>query len=151
MFKSEILPFAALSAAKLYEIMQLRNAVFVVEQNCVYQDADGIDPDCLHVMVRDDASLAGYCRLVPPGLKYPEWSIGRVITAPSARGKGVGHSLMQAAIPAIEQQGGAAIRISAQKYLEKFYSGYGFKPVGQDYLEDNIPHIEMLRPQSNRT
>lgn len=134
--------FADLSVQELYAILRLRSEVFVVEQNCVYQDLDGYDPDCLHVMLNYNDQLAAYCRLVPPGLKYPEWSIGRVITAPSARGLGLGHTLLQAAM---ERIGAQPIRISAQSHLDKFYAGHGFAAVGTPYMEDNIPHIEMLR------
>lgn len=141
-----IKPFAALSVNELYEILRLRNQVFVVEQACIYQDADGKDPDCLHVTIQNDGILAAYCRLKPPGQRYKEWSIGRLITSPQARGKGFGHILVKEGINEICRLGGKEIVISAQIYLEKFYQGHGFVSSGQPYLEDNIEHIEMRRP-----
>jgi ElaA protein len=138
-------PFSALSTAELYALLQLRAAVFVVEQNCVYQDLDGHDQNSLHVMGWEDGVLLAYCRVLPPGEKYAEWAIGRVVTSPKGRGRGLGQQLTTQAIAAAQTNGPAAIRISAQAYLEKFYTSHGFKTVGAPYDEDGIPHLEMLR------
>ncbi len=137
--------FQELTVSELYDILQARNEVFVVEQKCVYQDADDYDQKSLHVIVYQDDKLAAYCRVLPAGLKYKEWSIGRVLTMSQARGKGLGHVLIKAAIDAIQSNGGKDIRISAQSHLKKLYEGYGFVAVGNEYLEDDIPHIEMLK------
>ena len=144
MLQTVLKTFAALSVDELYAVLQLRSAVFVVEQTCVYQDMDGLDPQCLHLLIADQTGVLAYCRLLPPGLKYPEWSIGRVITAPSARGRGLGHDLIRDGLVEIVRRGGSAVRISAQAHLEGFYEGHGFKSVGAPYLEDDIPHVEML-------
>lgn len=140
--------FSDLTQRELYQILQARNEVFVVEQNCVYQDADGYDEKSIHVIVPFEDRLGAYCRVLPPGLKYPEWSIGRVLTAKHARGRKLGHKLTEAALETVAIRGGGNIRISAQAYLQKFYESHGFACVGEEYLEDNIPHIEMLRVES---
>ena len=135
--------FRDFTPTELYEILRLRNEVFVVEQDCVYQDCDGADPECEHLVGRDSQGrLAAYLRFVPAGLKYSEASIGRVLTAPFARGTGAGKALIA---EAIRLHGKDALRISAQKYLENFYAGYGFRSVGEAYLEDGIPHIKMVK------
>lgn len=138
-------PFSELNAAELYSILQLRAEVFVVEQDCAYQDLDNHDQPALHVMCVENGSLLAYCRVLPAGEKYAEWSIGRVVTSPAARGRGLGQQLTQQAIAAVGKAGGKSIRISAQAYLEKFYQGHGFASVSAPYDEDGIPHIEMLR------
>lgn len=137
--------FSDLSPDELYGIMQARSEVFVVEQQCVYQDADGYDQTALHAVLPYEGNLGAYCRILPPGTKYAEWSIGRVLTAGVARGKKLGHLLMATALDTIAAHGGGDIRISAQSYLQQFYEVHGFIRIGDEYLEDNIPHIEMLR------
>ena len=135
--------FAELTVRELYAITALRERVFVVVQNCVYLDADGADPQCRHLWAEDEArSVQAYCRLVPAGVKFGEASIGRVITAPEARGTGLGKELMERAIAAL---GAIPIRIGAQAHLEKFYGGLGFVAASAPYDEDGIPHIEMRR------
>lgn len=140
--------FGDLTGTELYAALQLRNEVFVVEQNCVYQDCDGYDLRCRHLLgwAESDGGpyLAAYLRLVPAGLIYAEASIGRVVTSPRARGSGAGRELVAESLRLLDQAGEAAIRISAQAYLEKFYRGFGFEVVSEPYLEDGIPHIEML-------
>lgn len=132
--------------------MAARAAVFVVEQSCVYQDADFADFECFHLaawLPGSDANqtLAAYVRLVPPGLKFAEASIGRVLTTQIARRQKLGAELMTRAIAACHQRFGIApIRIGAQQYLEHFYGRLGFVTVSDVYDEDGIPHIEMLRP-----
>jgi ElaA protein len=137
--------FDELLPAELYAVMQLRNEVFVVEQNCVYQDADEKDLQGYHLLGCDGARLVAYTRLLPPGLAYTEASIGRVVTSPAYRGTGAGRQLMELSISrTMEQFGVKAIKIGAQLYLQKFYQSLGFVQCGPGYLEDNIPHIPML-------
>ncbi len=144
------LAFEELSREELYEVLRVRQAVFVVEQNCVYQDVDGLDPTSWHLLGwRKGATgreLVAYLRVVFPGGKYPEPSIGRVLTTASVRGTGVGQILMREGINRVAHEyPQLSIRISAQQYLEKFYSELGFETVSDPYDEDGIPHIEMLR------
>jgi len=138
--------FEDLSPLELYKIMQLRAEVFVVEQNCVYQDVDGKDLDSIHLYaINDNNQVMAYCRLVSSGISYEEVSIGRVVTSPKVRGMGFGKELMDQALYAIkEMAGNVPIRIGAQCYLKKFYTDLGFIAEGEEYLEDNIPHIEMV-------
>ncbi|MBK9382065.1 MAG: GNAT family N-acetyltransferase [Chitinophagaceae bacterium] len=139
--------FEDLTSVELYAIMQLRNEVFVVEQNCVYQDADNKDPGSYHFMGWRDSKLIAYTRLLPPGLAYTEPSIGRVVTSPSARGSGTGRELMNKSIENIYALfGKSPVKIGAQLYLKKFYSSLGFQQSSDIYLEDGIEHIEMILP-----
>lgn len=136
--------FKDLTVDELYAILQLRNEVFVVEQNCVYQDADNKDSQCFHLCGWDDAQLVAYCRILPPGLSYPEASIGRVVSSPAYRNTGCGRELMKLSIAkTLAQFNCKKITISAQLYLHQFYSSMGFAATGETYLEDNIPHIQM--------
>lgn len=141
------LPFDALHARTLYRLLQLRTEVFVMEQACAFQDMDGADPACFHLLGEgDDEALLAYARLVPAGLKFPEVSIGRVISAQAARGTGMGHVLMREAVRAAHGLWGVQpIRIGAQARLQAFYRQHGFEPASAVYLEDGIDHIEMLR------
>ena len=148
-------PFDELSTKALYAILKARQVVFVVEQNCPFLDADDVDQHCLHLLgwqVQGSTNaLAAYARLVPPGVKYGEPSIGRVITSPEFRGQGLGKELMQRAVQAMDElYPGLAIRIGAQHYLERFYSGFGFVTVSPTYIEDGIPHVEMVRQGGTR-
>jgi len=137
--------FEELGVHALYDALALRCRVFILEQGA-YQDPDGLDQHAWHLLGRDDEGrLMAYLRVVDPGLKYDEPSIGRVITAPDARGMGAGKALMREGIARCTQVWpGRAIRISAQARLDRFYRELGFATVGEPYLEDNIPHIEML-------
>jgi len=142
--------FEELSREDLFVILKVRQAVFVVEQNCPYQDADDLDPVSWHLMGWHEGAtgreLVAYLRVVFPGKKYPEPSIGRVLTTASVRGTGVGKTLTGEAITRIAlEYPHMSIRISAQRYLEKFYSEFGFETVSDPYDEDGIPHIEMVR------
>lgn len=141
-------PYPELRLDDLYDILELRQRVFVVEQDCPYLDADGVDPSSWHILGRDDhAALVAYARIIPPGVKYTEPAIGRVVTHPKVRGTGVGRQLMREAIMhAVNLFPGEAIRIGAQMHLVRFYSEFGFEPVGDPYDEDGIPHVEMVRP-----
>jgi ElaA protein len=139
--------FGELSLDDLYDTLALRSRVFVLEQRCLYLDADGLDRRSWHLLGRDgDGALAAYLRIVDPGLKYEEPSMGRVVTAPEARGSGAGRALVGEGVRRCAAAWpGRAVRISAQAHLQHFYGGFGFEPVGETYLEDDIPHIEMLR------
>lgn len=137
--------FKDLSNQELYDIFNLRLAVFVVEQNCPYQDADGKDPKSLHVQGIHNGELIAYARIVMPGVSYKEISIGRVVTSPKARKSGAGKALMKQTMEYIRKESGKVpIRIGAQMYLQKFYESFGFAREGDEYLEDGIPHIIML-------
>jgi ElaA protein len=137
--------FKELSTEELYTILQLRNEVFVVEQNCVYQDADNKDSISFHLSGWDGGNLVAYCRILPPGVSYTEASIGRVVSSLQYRNKGYGKQLMnEAIIHTLAQFECNTIKISAQLYLQKFYEQLGFVKLSDSYLEDNIPHIEML-------
>lgn len=138
--------FQELTNHELYEILKLRSEVFVVEQNCVFQDMDDKDQKCHHVMVYIDDQLVAYSRLVPAGLSYDEIAIGRVITSAKARGKGLGKMVMELSIDSCRQLFGSGdIRIGAQTYALGFYSSLGFVVKGETYDEDGIEHIEMVR------
>lgn len=140
-------PFASLTAAELYDILNLRNEIFVVEQQCLYLDTDGKDQRAQHLMLYAAGRLAAYARILPAGLSYTEPSIGRIVSSSAVRGKGYGKQLVRLAIAnCIRINGKTAVRISAQAYLVKFYAAFGFAVCGEVYLEDGIPHIEMLRP-----
>ncbi|MFS2034202.1 GNAT family N-acetyltransferase [Polaromonas sp. CT11-55] len=140
------LPFSALSTLELYELLQLRSEVFVLEQACAFQDLDGSDTEAMHLLGVRDGRLAAYARCFAAGVKFAEASIGRVVTHASARGGGIGHVLMKEAVGRLQAQWGPqAIRIGAQARLEKFYNQHGFVQNGEPYIEDGIPHIEMLR------
>ncbi len=137
--------FADLTAAELYAVMQLRNEVFVVEQNCVYQDADGVDLQSWHFMGWDGQTLVAYTRIIPPGVTFEQASIGRVVNSPRYRGLGIGRQLMLLIISnTINLFNCTTIKIGAQLYLKKFYESLGFVQCSDTYLEDNIPHIQML-------
>ena len=140
--------FDRLTVNELYDALQLRLAVFVVEQQCCYQDADGLDQQCFHLFGRlPSGRLVCYLRIVPPGHKYAEPSIGRVAVDKDFRGRGIGRSLMTRGIEITgDTYPTVGIRLAAQKYVERFYRSLGFTSTGDDYLEDGIPHVEMYRP-----
>ena len=138
--------FDELTVREVHDVYQARVGVFVVEQDCVFQDVDGADPACWHLLGREGETLVAYCRLVPPGLKYSEPSIGRVLTSKAARRSGAGRALMAEALDCAERLWpGQAIRIGAQHYLEHFYGTFGFVQASDPYDEDGIQHIEMVR------
>jgi ElaA protein len=145
------LPFAAMSAGTLYRLLRLRSEVFVVEQNCVFLDMDGLDADCMHLLgetvdEQGEVHLIASTRLAPSGLAFADARLGRVVTAPSARGGGIGHALMAESVrQLIALWGPQPIRIGAQAHLERFYNRHGFVSDNKPYIEDGIPHIEMLR------
>lgn len=140
----KIKPFQDLTVKELYAILQLRSEVFVVEQNCAYQDLDGIDQDALHLMGVTDSGLISYARLLKPGTSYNEAAIGRVVVSPDQRGNGHARALIFKAIEECCREFHThIIIISAQQYLESFYASLGFVTESDVYLEDNIPHIKM--------
>lgn len=143
---TQVQTFENLTTLELYDIIRLRNEVFVVEQNCVYQDADGKDLYAFHVMIREEGELLAYARILPPGVSYPEVSIGRVLSSQKVRGTGVGRKLMVETLEFINSEfGECPVRISAQVYLDRYYRSFGFVPMGELYLEDGIEHIEMTK------
>ena len=145
MFDHAVKSFNTLTPGELYAILRLRSEVFVVEQNCVFLDADNKDIYCHHLMLFENKQLIAYARLVPPGVSYREMSVGRVVTAKDARNKGAGKELMQLAVEYCRKIfGDGPIRIGAQYYLEKFYTEIGFTATGDVYDEDGIEHIEMI-------
>jgi len=142
--------FRDLRPEDLYEVVRLRETVFIVEQNCAYPDADGRDPAAWHLLgwVEADGArrLVAYARVFEPGVRYAEGSVGRVVTAAEVRRTGIGRTLMSEAISRLDGLApGQAIRIAAQRYLEGFYTGFGFRAVSAPYEEDGIIHVDMLR------
>ncbi len=137
--------FDELTTQELYTILQLRNEVFIVEQNCPYQDLDEKDQSSYHLCGWKDEQLVAYVRIIPPGICYEQASIGRVVTSPSFRKNGAGKILMQLAIDkTLETFNVTQIKIGAQRYLLEFYTSLGFKTTHEEYLEDGIPHVKML-------
>jgi ElaA protein len=143
--------FDSLTAAELYALLQLRTEVFVMEQNCVFQDMDGADDQAVHLLGtqraagQDGEQLVAYARLFPAGVKFVEASIGRVVTSPTTRGLGLGHTLIARAVSSVHTLWGLQpIRIGAQARLKSYYSKHGFVDMGLPYVEDGIDHLEML-------
>ncbi|OCK50736.1 GNAT family acetyltransferase [Chryseobacterium sp. CBo1] len=142
----KIKSFDELTVPEFHEIIKARIDVFVVEQDCPYPDLDGYDEKAIHLWAEKDNSILAYCRIFDKGIKYNETSIGRVLTSEKGRGKNLGKQLIQYAVETIENRFKTSeVRISAQDYLLKFYSYFGFQDTGKKYLEDNIPHTEMFR------
>lgn len=136
--------FEQLSTFELYNILKARCEVFIVEQNCPYLDTDSLDFDSIHIFAVQGGEIAAYCRITPKGTRFSEVSIGRIITTAGFRGMGLGKELMRRAIDYIAETEEKSIRISAQAYLKGFYESFGFRVVSDEYLEDDIPHLEML-------
>ncbi|RKS96657.1 GNAT family N-acetyltransferase [Chryseobacterium defluvii] len=142
----KIKTFDEFTVPELYQVLKARVDVFVVEQNCPYPDLDDYDQKAVHIWAEENGEVLAYCRLFDKGIKYHETSIGRVLTTENARGKSLGKLLIQYAVETIENRFHTPeIRISAQDYLLKFYAGFGFEDTGKKYLEDDIPHTEMIR------
>lgn len=146
--KWEIKSFSNLSLNELYDIIKVRSEVFQIEQNCLYLDLDDIDIHCFHLFLKNDfnSSIVSYCRIIPPNIRYPEVSIGRVLTILPKRNEGLAREMMEIAIQFVQktwpQQN---IQISAQVYLEEFYHSLRFQTISDVYLEDNvIEHVKML-------
>jgi ElaA protein len=136
--------FHELSLHELYKILEKRNEVFVLEQNCRYQDCDGKDQDSLHMWLEEDGEILAYLRLVKPKVSYEEASIGRVLVINDRRGEGLGRKLMKEGLRYFQELKEKKIRISAQKYLTGFYRDFGFQEVSETYLNAQIEHVEML-------
>jgi ElaA protein len=137
--------FEELECKEIYEILKIRNEVFIVEQQCAYQDCDGKDKYAYHLYLEDNGEIISYLRILEKGISYDEVSIGRVLVSKNFRGKGTSRDMMLKAINFIEQDlKETKIKISAQAYLINFYGSLGFKETSREYLEDNIPHIDML-------
>ncbi|WP_294230165.1 MULTISPECIES: GNAT family N-acetyltransferase [Chryseobacterium] len=142
----KIKTFDELTVTELYAVIKARIDVFVVEQNCPYPDLDGYDQKAVHLWAEEDGEVLANCRIFDKGIKYNEASIGRVLTTEKARGKNLGRQLIAYAVQTIENRFRTfEIRISAQDYLLRFYGDFGFEDTGKKYLEDDIPHTEMLR------
>jgi len=138
--------FNELTIHELYSLLQLRSEVFVVEQDCVYQDIDGKDNEALHIFGIKEENVVAYTRCFPPETYFKEAAIGRVVVQENQRKYGYGHIIMKASILAIkERYSSEKIKISAQEHLKKFYESHGFKQEGKGYFEDGIPHIGMVR------
>ncbi|SFI26279.1 GNAT family N-acetyltransferase [Halpernia frigidisoli] len=137
--------FSELSAEEVYKILNIRQEVFVVEQTCYYLDADNYDQKAIHLWAEKNGEIVAYLRIFKENIKYPEASIGRVLTSKSVRGEGLGKILVGYSLQIIfNQLRSKSVRISAQDYLIKFYSNFGFVDTGKKYLEDDIPHTEMI-------
>ena len=146
MLDISIKTFNELSLEELYYLLQLRSEVFVVEQDCVYQDVDGKDQKALHIIGKKENTIIAYTRIFKPGDYFKEASIGRVVVSEKTRHLKYGHQLMVASIDAVKDAFHTnEIKLSAQKYLENFYNNLGFKTIGEPYLEDGIPHIAMVK------
>lgn len=142
----KIKTFDEFTVPELYAVLKARIDVFVIEQNCPYPDLDNYDQKAVHIWAEEDGQVLAYCRVFDKGIKYKETSIGRVLTTEQARGKSLGKLLIQYAVETIENRFHTPeIRISAQDYLLRFYGGFGFEDTGKKYLEDDIPHTEMIR------
>ncbi|WP_439181489.1 GNAT family N-acetyltransferase [Carboxylicivirga taeanensis] len=140
----KITPFNNLQLKELYNILQLRAEIFVVEQNCVYNDIDGLDQAAYHLMALDKDNVVGYVRILPPGTRFQEASIGRLVVDKDFRFKGLARQLMNKAAEWLYTQWEApCIQISAQKYLKGFYLSLGYQIISDEYLEDGIPHLKM--------
>ena len=142
--------FSELRPGDLYEAVRLRETVFIVEQNCPYLDSDGRDPAAWHLLGWLDEGrtrkLVAYARIFEPGVRYPEGSVGRVVTSPEVRRTGIGRVLMAEALRRLESLApGQPIKLAAQRYLESFYSSFGFNTASAPYEEDGIIHVDMIR------
>ena len=139
-------PWTALTVDELYGILALRQRVFVVEQSCPYLDCDDVDRDAVHLWTGDERGALAYLRIVPPGRTFAEPSLGRIVTAPEVRRSGLGRLLVAEGLARLRAlHGPVPVRIGAQKYLERFYGELGFVRASDDYVEDGIPHLEMVR------
>lgn len=146
MLQTSVKTFTELTTQELYAVLQLRCEVFVVEQECVYQDVDGKDQKALHVLGYKEGNLVAYSRIFAPGDYFTQASIGRVVVKASQRQYGYGQLIMKASIKAVaDHYGKTTIHLSAQTYLKEFYNAMGFKESGEEYLEDGIPHVGMVR------
>lgn len=150
--KFEFRQFKELTLEELHDILKLRINVFVVEQNCPYPELDDLDKNAIHQFVKENGEIVAYARLLKPGNRFSEYSIGRVVVSKTIRQTGIGIQLMNTAIDFILNNFGAtSIKISAQKHLQNFYENLGFRVVTKEYLEDGIPHLGMRLKKARRT
>ncbi|WP_456274783.1 GNAT family N-acetyltransferase [Bacillus sp. AK031] len=137
--------FDELTNSELYNLLKERTLVFVVEQNCPYLEVDGKDPFSYHLFKEDDGEIIAYLRILPAGVSYQEVSIGRVFVTKEYRGQGLADELLSKGLEFIEKElNETTVKIQAQDYLRKFYGSFGFQAISETYLEDNIPHVDML-------
>ncbi|RPJ95209.1 GNAT family N-acetyltransferase [Rummeliibacillus sp. TYF005] len=137
--------FDELTNSELYNILKERTVIFVVEQNCPYLEVDGKDPFSYHLFKEVDGEIVAYLRILPPGVSYTESSIGRVIVKKEYRGQGIAKELLKRGLDFIQNElKETTVKIQAQEYLRKFYGSFGFQAISETYLEDNIPHIDMV-------
>ena len=137
--------FDELTSSELYKILKERTLVFVVEQNCPYLEVDGKDPFSYHLFKEDNGEIVAYLRVLPAGVSYQEMSIGRVFVKKEYRGQGIAGELLQKGLDFIQHElKETKVKIQAQDYLRNFYSSFGFQPISEIYLEDNIPHVDMI-------
>jgi ElaA protein len=136
--------FNELRPLEIYEILKMRQDIFIIEQNCIYPDIDRIDPDSEHLLLYNGQELAAYCRIVPAGKKFEQWSIGRVTVAYHYRGKAYGKLLMKKALEILKKKQVSTVKIEAQHYLKNFYESFGFKKISEPFDVDGIPHILMI-------
>ncbi|MCB2362080.1 GNAT family N-acetyltransferase [Clostridium estertheticum] len=147
----ELKKFEELKVEEIYKILEIRNQVFIVEQQCAYQDCDGKDENAYHLYLQDNGKIIAYLRILKKGISFDEISIGRVLVHENYRGKGISREMMLKAINFIELNlNEEEIKIQAQSYLVNFYGSLGFKETSNEYLEDNIPHIDMFYKKSNK-
>ncbi len=146
MLEIKVKRFSELLIQELYDLLQLRSEIFVVEQDCVYQDLDGKDQKALHILGYKSGKIVAYTRVFKQGDYFKETSIGRVVVKENERQYKYGYAIMKASIEAIKKHYNTTeIKISAQTYLKRFYNNLEFKEVGEEYLEDGIPHINMIK------
>lgn len=137
--------FNDLTNMELYTLLQERTSVFVVEQNCPYLEVDGKDPQSYHLFKEENGEIIAYLRILPAGISYQEASIGRVLVKKEYRGQGIAEELLRRGLDFIHQElKETTVKIQAQDYLRKFYGSFGFQAITETYLEDNIPHVDML-------
>lgn len=128
----------------LYDVLKLRQDIFIIEQECIYDDIDGLDDRSQHLILIDEDKIVGYLRIVPPGIKYDEYSLGRILVDQRNRNRGLGKKVVEKGIEIVKSEGARAIRIEAQAHLENFYKDLGFRSVSEIYSVDDIPHLQML-------
>jgi ElaA protein len=145
-YRWQIGTFDELGNHDLYALLRLRQEVFVVEQDCIFRDMDGLDQEAVHMLCWRSSELLAYLRCLKPGLGFAESSLGRIVVSPAGRGLQLGRELLQRGIDHNRQRWpDSAIQIGAQAYLEAFYKSLGFVPVGDEYIEDGIAHLHMIK------
>lgn len=146
LFLWQVYTFSMLNTKLLYDILKLRVNVFVVEQNCVYPELDGYDEESDHIFFEENGNIICYARILPPGVKYDDVSIGRVIVSPDYRNQGLGYKLMDQCLAHVDKKwSNVPIQLQAQAHLQKFYESFNFKAISDVYDEDGIPHVDMKR------